>query len=116
MQDSHANKGSCSVIVVFFFSSDKIGQLGEFASCMVEAMGDIVKDPLARNVEIPYARQHLARRTEGQWSLASNWGWNSVTGGESPQVGESSLGVDDDIGKHYLELFPFDGKKSGTSP
>jgi hypothetical protein len=103
VQDSHTNKqGSVDSF------GKKLGQLGEFASGIAEAMGDMVKDPLARNVEIPYAQQHLARKTEGQWSLASNRGWNSVIGGESPQVGESNLGVDDDVRKLFLELFPFD--------
>jgi hypothetical protein len=107
-KDSHTNNTGGSHILAQYFSPEKLGQLGDFASDIVEAMGDMVKDPLARNVEIPYAQQHLARKTEGQWTLASNRGWNSVTcGGESPsQVVESGLGVGDYERNLILELYP----------
>ena len=102
--------GSSSVItdmrLAQYFNAEKLGQLGALASGAGGAVLDMVKDPLARNVEIPYAQQHLAMKTEGQWTLASNRGRNSVKcGGESPNEGNYEM-------KLILDLCPPDGTKT----
>ena len=109
--------GSSSVItdmrLTQYFTAEKLSQYGELASGAGGAVLDMVKDPLARNVEIPYAQQHLAMKTGGQWTLASNRGWNSVRcGGESSNVEESGNGVGDYEKKLILELCPPDETKT----
>ena len=106
-----AGIGSSSVItdmrLAQYFNAEKLGQLGELASGAGGAVLDMVKDPLARNVEIPYAQKQLATKTGGQWTLASNRGWNSVRcGGESPNV-EGNYEK-----KLILDLCPPDGTKT----
>jgi hypothetical protein len=54
-----------------------------------------VKDPLARNVDIPIAKQHLAKQTGGEWTMASNRaGWNQPV--NSGSVESSANGADED--------------------
>jgi hypothetical protein len=92
-----------------YFNAENFGQLGEFANGASEAVLEMMKDPLARNVDIPLAQHHLAKQTGGEWTMASNRGWNSVSPSAVVEPGD---GGGDYERKLILELCPPGGMKA----
>ena len=77
-----------------YFNAEKLGQLGDLASEAGGAVLEMVKDPLARNVDVPIAKQHLAKQTGGEWTMASNRaGWTQPV--DSGSVESSANGADE---------------------
>lgn len=72
-----------------YFNAKKLGQLGHMVNEAGGVVLGMVKDPLARNTDIPLAKQHIAKQTGGEWTMASNRsGWNqSVDSGRSSANG-----------------------------
>ena len=78
-----------------YFNAEKLGQLGDMASEAGGAVLEMVKDPLARNTDVPFAKQHLAKQTGGEWTMASNRaGWKQPVDSGSDE--SSANGADDE--------------------
>lgn len=69
-----------------YFNVKKLGHLGDMASEAGGVVLEMVKDPLARNLDVPLAKQYLAKKTGGKWTMASNRsGWNQPADGDSTE-------------------------------
>ena len=78
-----------------YFNAEKLVQLGHMANEAGGAVLEMVKDPLARNTDVPFAKQHLAKQTGGEWTMASNRaGWKQPVDSGSDE--SSANGADDE--------------------
>ena len=79
-----------------YFNAEKLVQLGHMANEAGGAVLEMVKDPLARNMDVPFAKQHLAKQTGGEWTMASNRaGWKQPVDSGSDE--SSANGADDEV-------------------